>query len=45
MRVNGKPALGLAISMAEGGNILDLGRALTARVAQIGADLAARRDG
>lgn len=35
MRFNGKPALGLAISMADGGNILDLGRALAARVAEI----------
>ncbi len=35
MQVNGKPALGLAISMADGKNILDLGRALAARAAQI----------
>jgi multidrug efflux pump len=35
MQVDGKPALGLAISMADGGNILDLGRVLGARVAQV----------
>jgi len=35
MRFDGKPALGLAVSMAEGGNILDLGRALASRVAAI----------
>ncbi len=35
MRFGGKPALGLAISMADGGNILDLGRALAMRAAQI----------
>lgn len=31
-RVNGKPALGLAISMANGGNVLDFGRMLNARM-------------
>ena len=35
MQFDGKPALGLAISMADGGNILDLGRALAARAAEI----------
>jgi multidrug efflux pump len=35
MRVNGKPALGLAISMAQGGNILDLGAAVAARMQAI----------
>ena len=35
MQFDGRPALGLAISMSDGGNILDLGRALAARVAQI----------
>jgi multidrug efflux pump len=35
MRVNGKPALGLEISMAPGGNILDLGRRIAVRMAQI----------
>ncbi len=35
MRVNGKPALGLAISMTQGGNILDLGRAVAARMRTI----------
>ena len=32
MRVNGKPALGLTISMAQGGNIVDLGRRIAARM-------------
>jgi multidrug efflux pump len=32
MRVNGKPALGLTISMAQGGNIVDLGRRVAARM-------------
>ncbi len=31
----GKPALGLAISMAEGGNLLDLGHRIEARVAEV----------
>jgi multidrug efflux pump len=35
MRVNAKPALGLTISMAQGGNILDLGRAIAARMQRI----------
>ena len=35
MRVNGKPALGLTISMAQGGNILDLGRLVAARMQTI----------
>jgi multidrug efflux pump len=35
LAVNGKPALALGISMAEGGNILDLGRRIAARMAQI----------
>jgi multidrug efflux pump len=35
MFVNGKSALGLAVSMADGGNILDLGQALQARIAAI----------
>ena len=39
MRVNGKPALGLGISMQDGGNILDLGRSLAARVDQIAPSL------
>ncbi|HHT4269759.1 TPA: efflux RND transporter permease subunit [Enterobacter hormaechei] len=34
-RVNGKPALGLAISMARGGNIVDFGRALNATMDRI----------
>ena len=38
-RFNGQPAIGLAISMAEGGNILRFGEAIKARVAAIGADL------
>jgi len=35
MRVNGRPALGLGISMADGGNILDLGRHVAARLAEV----------
>ncbi len=35
MRYNGKPALGLGISMAEGGNMLALGRQVADRIAQI----------
>lgn len=35
MDVNGTPCLGIAVSMAEGGNILDLGQALARRVAEI----------
>ncbi len=35
MRFNGRPALGLGISMAEGGNILDLGERVAARLAEI----------
>ena len=38
-RVNGKPALGLAISMARGGNIVDFGRALNATMDGIRAHL------
>ena len=39
MRVDGKPALGLAISMADGGNIVSLGKRVTARLAQVQAGL------
>ncbi|MFO1026308.1 MAG: efflux RND transporter permease subunit [Acetobacteraceae bacterium] len=35
MSVNGKPGLGLAISMAPGGNILDLGKAIAAKMEAI----------
>ena len=35
MHYDGKPALGLGISMADGGNMLALGRQVAARVAQI----------
>ncbi len=35
MRVGGHPALGLGISMATGGNILDLGKQVAARLADI----------
>ncbi len=35
MRVNGQPALGIGISMADGGNILDLGRGVSARLKEI----------
>ncbi|MFZ1575952.1 MAG: efflux RND transporter permease subunit [Chromatiaceae bacterium] len=38
-RVNGQPALGLAIVMREGGNILDLGENVGAAMAAIAADL------
>ena len=38
-RVNGKPAMGLAISMREGGDILALGRNITAAMQEITADL------
>jgi len=35
MRVGGHPALGLGVSMAAGGNILDLGKQVAARLAEI----------
>jgi len=35
LAVNGKPALALGISMAQGGNILELGRRISARMAEI----------
>jgi multidrug efflux pump subunit AcrB len=35
MRFNGHPAIGLGIVMADGGNIVDLGKAMAARVASI----------
>ena len=35
MQVNGKPAMGIGISMEDGGNILDLGQGLAAKMAQI----------
>jgi multidrug efflux pump len=38
-RVNGKPAIGLAIAMREGGDILALGRNITQAMANIQADL------
>jgi multidrug efflux pump subunit AcrB len=38
-RYNGQPAIGLAISMAEGGNILTFGEAIKARVATLKAEL------
>lgn len=38
-RVNGEPAIGLAISMSEGGNLLEFGDALKARTAEIAAEL------
>ncbi len=38
-RVNGKPAVGLAVSMREGGDILALGRNITAAMKEITADL------
>ncbi len=39
VRVNGEPVIGLAISMADGGNLLDFGEALKARMADIAAKL------
>jgi multidrug efflux pump len=39
MRVGGRPALGLGISMADGGNILALGQAVAARLAAIAPSL------
>ncbi|KNC05745.1 ACR family transporter [Pantoea sp. RIT-PI-b] len=38
-RVNGKPAIGLAISMAPTGNMLDFGNALTAKMSLIASQL------
>lgn len=38
-RVNGEPAIGLAVSMAEGGNLLDFGKAVGAEVAKVQAEL------
>ena len=38
-RVNGKPGIGLAIAMREGGDILALGRNITQAMAEIQADL------
>lgn len=38
-RVNGKPAIGLAISMAPTGNMLDFGKALTAKMSLIASQL------
>jgi multidrug efflux pump subunit AcrB len=38
-RVNGEPAIGLAISMSEGGNLLEFGDALKGRMAEIAAEL------
>ncbi len=35
MRINGAPSLGLAISMTDGGNILELGHLVAARVAEL----------
>ena len=39
LHVNGRPAIGLAIAMREGGDILALGRQLKAEIAAIRADL------
>jgi multidrug efflux pump len=38
-RYDGKPALGLAISMAQGGNVLAFGEAIKRKMAEITADL------
>ena len=39
MRYNGKPALGIGISMADGGNMLALGRLVAARMAEVAPSL------
>lgn len=39
VRVNGQPVIALAISMAEGGNLMEFGAALKARMAEIAAKL------
>ena len=41
VRHQGKPVIALGVSMAKGGDIVDLGKALQARVAQLRADLPA----
>ncbi len=38
MRANGEPGLALAISLREGGNILDLGEAVTATIERVSAE-------
>ena len=39
MRFNGRPAIGLAISTVSGGNVIDMGRAVRARVDELMADI------
>ncbi|WP_142781675.1 efflux RND transporter permease subunit [Agrobacterium sp. T29] len=39
LRVNGEPVIGLAVSMADGGNLLDFGEALKARMGDIAGKL------
>lgn len=39
VRVNGEPVVGLAVSMAQGGNLLDFGESVKARMAEIAAKL------
>lgn len=39
VRVNGKPVIALAISMSEGGNLLDFGRAVKTKIAEIASKL------
>ena len=41
VRHNGKPAVGLSVAMAPGGNVIDLGKALRAEAEKIKADLPA----
>ena len=41
MRVNGRPAIGLMVSMSKGGNILEQGKALAAEIGQIKRDMPA----
>jgi multidrug efflux pump len=43
-RFNGEPAIGIGVAMSKGGNILDLGTALSAAMARIQADLPAGID-
>ncbi len=39
MRYNGKPAVGIGISAAEGGNVIELGRAIKQRLAELEATM------
>ncbi|WP_332302728.1 efflux RND transporter permease subunit [Rhizobium sp. GR12] len=39
VRVNGEPVIGLAVSMAQGGNLISFGEALSTKMAEIGRQL------